>query len=79
VLDLDQRPDRDEAARARRWCLDIEREVLVAGEFGETPVGAITHDGVDARQVRQPVAQELAGGDDVVGSGGVHASGERQA
>ena len=53
--------------------------MLPARECREAPVGPIPDDGVDARQVRQPVAQELAGGDDVMGAGGVHACGERQA
>jgi hypothetical protein len=78
VLDLVQGPDRDEAADARWRRLDVQREVLALGERREAPVGPVADDRADARQISQAIAQELAGGDDVVGSSGVRASGERQ-
>jgi hypothetical protein len=44
----------------------------------EPAVGPVADDRADAREISQAIAQELAGGDDVVGSSGVRASGERQ-
>ena len=53
--------------------------MLALGERREAPVGPVADDRADAREISQAIVQELAGGDDVVGSSGVRASGERQA
>ena len=78
VLDPTQRPDRDEAARALRWRLDVEPDVLALGEPRKTAVGVVADDGPHARKVGEAVAQELASGDYVVRSGGVRTRGPRQ-
>jgi len=79
VLDPIERPERGGAAGARWRRLDVEREVRAVGEPRETAVGPVADDRPHAREIGQAIVQELAGGDDVVGSSGVRASGERQA
>jgi hypothetical protein len=68
-------PNRDEAAKTRWPRLDAEREVLALCEPREPTVDAIANDRADARELGQAVAQELAGGHDVVRPSAVGANG----
>src|SRR5207245_2729518 len=44
VLDPIERPDRDEAADACWWRLDVERDVLAGRELREAAIGAVADD-----------------------------------
>jgi len=77
MLGLDQRPDRHEGPDPGRR-LDVEGELPARGETLQPPVGPVAHDGPEPRQRLDPVAQELAGGHDVVRPGRAGRGGHRQ-
>jgi hypothetical protein len=66
MLDLDQGPNGDEAARAGWRRLDVEHEALVGGQTLEPSVRAVADNRPKTGQLLDPLTQELAAGDDVM-------------
>jgi hypothetical protein len=79
VLDPIERPDRDEAADACWWRLDVERDVLAGRELREAAIGAVADDRPQPSETGQALTQELASGNDIVRAGRARPGGNRQA
>ena len=73
-----ERPEQGESAGARWGHLDVELEVLALGEPREAAVGAVADDRPHAREIVQAIAQELAGGHDIVRPGRARPGGDGQ-
>jgi len=78
VLDLVERRDRREPARALGRLLDVEPQAVPGSERGEAPVASVGDDRGQVREARQLVAQQIAPRAHIVRLGRIDPDDDRQ-